>query len=353
MSRKPISSFNLSNAIRACVAALALFMTAAASSCLSHRDEPEPEPERPSPQIIFLFSPGGLGDMSYNDCILRGIQLFKNDNRDIDIYIYSPKSLEESERIFSDWLKRPESNIPVLFALASSDYEPMAEEYLSELALTPNKSILLFESLKEYADPNIHTFQISMYGASYLAGVTASQCAGGKKSLVVLANNSDGPISVARDGFLDGYGSECDIEYLADDWTGYVSAPLAYQKMSTWALDYGFIFPVAGGPNSGIYRYSREFDASPFLAGMDIDQSSLSTRITGSVIKNIDVLICQYLLEWIHTGTMPESQLYGLDSGYADWFLAPRYKEEFQPAVTEARRVAIEKEKEYYETKAH
>lgn len=86
---------------------------------------------------------------------------------------------------------------------------------------------------------------------------------------------------------------------------------------------------------------------------MDIDQSSLSTRITGSVIKNIDVLICQYLLEWIHTGTMPESQLYGLDSGYADWFLAPRYKEEFQPAVTEARRVAIEKEKEYYETKAH
>ena len=165
-------------------------MTAAASSCLSHRDEPEPEPERPSPQIIFLFSPGGLGDMSYNDCILRGIQLFKNDNRDIDIYIYSPKSLEESERIFSDWLKRPESNIPVLFALASSDYEPMAEEYLSELALTPNKSILLFESLKEYADPNIHTFQISMYGASYLAGVTASQCAGGKKSLVVLANNS-------------------------------------------------------------------------------------------------------------------------------------------------------------------
>ena len=143
MSRKPISSFNLSNAIRACVAALALFMTAAASSCLSHRDEPEPEPERPSPQIIFLFSPGGLGDMSYNDCILRGIQLFKNDNRDIDIYIYSPKSLEESERIFSDWLKRPESNIPVLFALASSDYEPMAEEYLSELALTPNKSILL------------------------------------------------------------------------------------------------------------------------------------------------------------------------------------------------------------------
>lgn len=321
MFSKTISLFNISNAIRACAAALALFIAAAASSCLSHSDEPEPEPERPTPQIIFLFSPGGLGDMSYNDCILKGIQLFKNDNSDIDIYIYSPNSLEESERIFSDWLKRPESNIPVLFALASSDYEPMAEKYLSELTLTPNKSILLFESLKEYADPNIHTFQISMYGASYLAGVTAAQCAGDKKSLVVLANNSDGPISVSRDGFLAGYGAECDIEYLADDWTGYVSAPLAYQKMSTWALDYGFIFPVAGGSNSGIYRYSREFEASPFLAGMDIDQSSLSTKITGSVIKNIDVLTTYGQdaegIEGVAFGADPES---GFDVSYRTFF---------------------------------
>ena len=74
------------------------------------------------------------------------------------------------------------------------------------------------------------------------------------------------------------------MEYLADDWTGYVSASLAYRKMSDWAVDYDFIFPVAGGSNAGIYRYSREFEVSPYLAGMDIDQSSLSNRITGSVI---------------------------------------------------------------------
>lgn len=101
--------------------------------------------------------------MSYNDRILEGVQRFKMENGDIDIYIYSPESLQEAEKIFADWLERPQSSIPVLFVLGSSDYEPMAELYLAEHDLTPNKSILLFESRKQYKDENIHTFQISMF----------------------------------------------------------------------------------------------------------------------------------------------------------------------------------------------
>lgn len=323
----------------------------ALSSCGGHDDEPT-LPEI-TPQIIFLFSPGGLGDMSYNDCILEGVQRFKMEHPDVDTYIYSPESLPEAEKIFSDWLERPESDIPVLFALGSSDYEPMAEKHLARRDMTPNKSILLFESRKQYKDKNIHTFQISMYGASYLAGTVARECSADRKPLVVLANSSDGPIGIARDGFMAGYGGDCDVEYLADDWTGYVSASLAYRKMSGWAERYGFIFPVAGGSNSGIYRYSREFDDSPFLAGMDIDQSSLSNRITGSVIKHIDRLIHVYLTEWVSTGSMPENQLYGLESGYADWQLSPRYNDAFEASVKNNRRQAINKEKEYYEANAH
>ena len=49
--------------------------------------------------------------MSYNDCILEGVQKFKMEHKEIDIYIYSPESLLEAEKIFSDWLKRPESEI--------------------------------------------------------------------------------------------------------------------------------------------------------------------------------------------------------------------------------------------------
>lgn len=79
----------------------------------------EPKLESSQPQIVFLFSPGGLGDMSYNDCILEGVQRFKLEQPETDIYIYSPESLDEAEKIFSDWLVRPESNISVLFVLAT------------------------------------------------------------------------------------------------------------------------------------------------------------------------------------------------------------------------------------------
>lgn len=288
--------------------------------------------------------------MSYNDCILSGVQQFKKEKPEIDLFLYSPGTVEEAEKIFSDWLKRPGSNIPVLFTLASSDYEPMAEKYLREYSLTPNKSLLLFETRKQFADEKIHTFQISMFGASYLAGALAAEIANnGKDPLIVLANPTDGPISVAKEGFLKGLGRDCDIEYLADDWTGYVASALTYRRMSDWSQNYSFIFPVAGGSNAGIYRYSREFDDAPMLAGMDIDQSGLSNKIAGSVIKRIDTLIYEYLTQWAISGTMPPSQLYGLDSGYSDWLLAPQYRDRFEEIVRENRLAAIKEEIRYHE----
>ena len=92
---------------------------------------------------------------------------------------------------------------------------------------------------------------------------------------------------------------------------------------------------------------------SPYLAGMDIDQSSLSNRITGSVIKHIDQLIYRYLTEWVVTGDMPENQLYGLESGYADWLVAPRYVNDFSSLVNGMRPQAMIFEKEYYETSGY
>lgn len=287
--------------------------------------------------------------MSYNDCILEGVQGFKKAYPDVDVYLYSPGSPEEAEKIFSDWLKRPGSDIPVLFVLAGSDYEAMAKEYLPQYSLTPNKRLLLFETLDEFSYPGVSTFQISMYGASYLAGVTASLACGGDDALIVLANPIDGPINTAKDGFTDGYGAECDIEYLAEDWTGYIASAQTYRQMADWAEKYKFIFPVAGGSNAGIYRYSREFADCPLLAGMDTDQSGLSTKITGSVIKRIDRLVYEYLQDWLLTGEMPEQRFYGLESGYSDWFLSPLYDKAFESVVEGRRLEAIERERRYHE----
>lgn len=97
------------NTFRAILAMTTFLVTGALSSC-NHTDELEPE--SPAPQIVFLFSPGGLGDMSYNDRILEGVQRFKMENGDIDIYIYSPESQQEAEKILRTGLNVPKAAYP-------------------------------------------------------------------------------------------------------------------------------------------------------------------------------------------------------------------------------------------------
>lgn len=319
----------------------------AVASCTGEGDGPDMPPDGPTPQIIFLFSPGGLGDLSYNDCILEGVQRFKKAHRDVDLFLYSPPDLATAERIFSDWVVRPESDIPVVFVLASSDYESLVETRLADMPPADNKRILLFESLREFDDERVSTFQVSMYGASVLAGVTAAECGVPLPALVLLGSSTDVPTESARDGFMAGYGP-CDVEYMAADWSGYVMADAAYRRMGEWASRYGFIFPVAGGTNAGIYRYSREYEDCPLLAGMDTDQWPLSAKITGSVVKRLDLLVDEYLTRWVAEGSMPRFRLYGLESGYVDWVLSPLYQAQFHTLTERARPEAVEKEKEYY-----
>ena len=62
----------------------------------------------------------------------------------------------------------------------------------------------------------------------------------------------------------------------------------------------------------------------------------------------IDLLIGEYLTQWFNTGTLPASRIYGLQSGYTDWQLAPQYKNRFQSSVEAARQTAVEAENAYY-----
>ena len=303
----------------------------------------------PTPQIIVMYAPGGLGDQGYNDCILAGVQSFKKKHyREVELYQYSPGTLDEAERLLSDWLSLPESKIPALFVVGSSDYEDLVSDVLAEKKLTSNKRLLLFESDNKDNLP-ITTFRLSMYGASYLAGATAAQLLeNGKNALILLAHQGDRTIAKAGEGFRDGFkdsgvNGEAYTEYLAEDWSGYISAQLTYQRMSEWSKSYDFIFPVAGGSNQGVYRFTREYPDSPLTAGMDIDQSGLSRNITGSVIKHTDRVVYNYMDTWLTSGELPESAVFGLESGYTDWELSLRYSQ-YQPLVERVRAEAIRKE---------
>lgn len=308
-----------------------------------------PSPEAALPCVVVLFSPGGLGDRGYNDRILRGIQTVVAERDDFLMLYNSPHDLAEAERIFGDWLKLKGAERPSLFILAANEYEEMATRLLtSSASVLSGKDILLFESENPRKLP-FHHFRIQMYGACYLAGVTAAATPA-SSALIVRGNSRDEVTLHAAEGFSAGFrtaGKEAETTALADDWTGYAAAGEAYDRMFRWTERHGFVFPLAGGSNQGIYRFAREYPRGLFTAGMDVEQSALSTRIVGSVVKRIDRLVAHHLRHWLDTGTLPAPAVYGLESGYIDWELAPDYRDVFQETVTARRAEAVEKEKAY------
>lgn len=65
----------------------------------------------------------------------------------------------------------------------------------------------------------------------------------------------------AIEGFIQGYaqaeGKAATVTYLADDITGFNAPEKAYAAMTRLSWD-AFVFPLAGGSASGIYKYVRE-----------------------------------------------------------------------------------------------
>lgn len=306
-------------------------------------------------QIYVLLLPHEIGDMGYGDCVLRGFQTIRRDteNMGVDMHIYRPNSIEEGEAIFNRWLDLDNHGQPSLFVLTANDYEAILADYFAfNEQLPEGKDILLFES-HNMLDFPIYNFTISPYGASYLAGVTAAHCSS-NPALIAWGNSMDLSTTGAVEGFMTGFHSFANDRAvtaysLAEDWTGYIMANEAYKMMTEWSREYGFIYPIAGGTSNGIYRYLREHPDGPYTAGYDIDASHLSSQVVGSTVKHIDRLIVDYIKQWLDTNTMPQKYVYGLDSGYIEWLLAPDYKSMYQDIVDSQYEIAIQKEMEYEE----
>lgn len=294
--------------------------------CSCSKYEPVHDPVT-GKQVRVMFSPGGIGDMGYNDLILAGFQRLRKDRGDVGMVFLMPDSLPQARRILTGWLDGAGTGKDELFVLASSDYESMLSEVLEArggagLSDNRQKQILLMESSNPDSLP-VHTLRISIYGASYLAGISAAEECGSSPALVMAANPHDKPVLSAVEGFIDGWTSACDSRIdtvcMATDWTGFIKYEEAYSSMGEWSKKYGFVFPVAGGTNNGIYKYLRENPSRMKTAGMDVDQSYLCSDIIGSVLKHIDRLVYDTVSEWIDTGDIQAKPCSGLADGYSEW----------------------------------
>lgn len=302
-------------------------------------------------EITVIFTPNGLGDMGYNDLILQGLQSVYKNHTDIQMFFNAPRDMAQAESIFHDWVKRPTAGRS-LCILATSDFEDLVTSYFQSFpALPEGKEILLFESDNPHGLPII-TFRLSLYGASFLAGICAATLSDGP-GLAVGGSSADASIRSALAGLADGYArmghTEPAVTFLSDGFDGYAMPDKAYRNMSEWTRNYDFIYPVAGGSNLGIYKYLRDFSTAVHTAGMDVDQAYLCNSVAGSTVKHLDRLLAFYLNLWLSGMPMPAKACYGLESGFVDFTVSQAYRRALGPIVEQYRQTAINEENTYEE----
>lgn len=279
-------------------------------------------------QIVIITSIGASGDKGYNDLITQGLTRVYMDHSGASMNYLTPESMEQAEDMACRWLRENSRNAAhTLLILAGSDYLELADKILADTDFSTENEVemLVFEIPELPPSQNgikASSFMIPMDGASYQAGIYAAEM-GCVHPLIWLANPYDPLLIRAAHGFEEGYqsvtGQVPDRRYLSDDWHGYSMDKEAYMQMEEIDGKYDFVYPVMGGSNMGIYRYLRENQDGPWVAGMDVDQSSYSSKVVGNVIKHIDELLAEIVRNWINGHPIEHYKDYDTQSGYIEW----------------------------------
>ena len=299
--------------------------------------------------IRVLMDPSGIGDGGYNDLIYKGaVQIWSSYSAKIPVSIATPDDLQQAREIALQWIREidEEDGGVHLIVFASSIYESLSLE-LAQMVNPQAVNLLLFES--DYSgELPVHCFSTFLYGASYVAGALARE-AGVHSPAIILANGYDGKIIESAEGFTAGFAVDIlDFRYLSEEkGAGYDLSFEAYSACGSLVQSHDFLFPIAGGSNSGVYRFLRENPKGVYTAGMDSDKSLECSAVMMNVIKRMDLLVADVLRGWIERGSLPDGDVYGLRSGYVQCVLSPNYEEWLEPYYEKCLKEATEKEDEY------
>jgi basic membrane protein A len=312
------------------------------AACSSDDDEEE-EPVVARPSVTYMTSVSGLGDNGYNDLIMQGVMTFAEKNPDVEVYLRFPSSTDDARQMLEEWQTKTadEASSEQLLLLGESAYAPLLQTAASPLA--EHQRILVVES-DSITSPlqRVSTLHIRRYGAAYLTGCLAREA---EYAFVMAAYPGDTIVRDAERGFCEGYhdagGKTAEVHYLASDAGGYAMPNAAYSWLTSlsdslgggfWIPD-AFIFPLAGGSNNGVYKYTRDQEISLLLvSGMDVDASAYSVRVPCSMVLHLDRLVNRLLNDWVDDGDLPTHTEVGLEDSEAIEVVAnPTF---YQNAVT-------------------
>lgn len=307
-------------------------------------------PDSPSRLVRVLFSPNGLGDLSFNDDILRGI-LHEKEHNNFRLEYLSPVDMVEAEAVLCRW--QEEDTDPELYytIIAGSEFEKITRRTLPQ---KQRHNYVMFDTPAR--DFTISTFRFCGYGVSFLAGITAYSLAKADTAAYIGGQQGEYFIEECYKGFRAGYlhagGKEVAATYISPTSYGFAMPQRAYQMADSLFRLYPFIYVMAGSSNNGVYQYLREHpQVNGYTAGVDVDQAAYSDRIIGSMIKGIGTCVGSYIHRWTEREENPQYAEYDLRSGYTYFQVSESYKEELEEIVEKSFELAVIKEMEYERNK--
>ena len=317
------------------------------TACSGDDDPALPEPLK---EVRVLFSVNGVGDLAFNDDILRGVMRSQKENGFL-LHYHIPSGAEDAERKLKEWMQDDDAR-HTFTILATNEYEELARKLLN--GEQRNNYLLVEASSDDYTFP---VFSFSGYGVSFLAGVAAWTYTQGDTAAYLGGERGHLFIEECYLGFRDGYcyagGKEVVSGYLSGQSDGFAMPLQAYMRADSLYRRYPFIYAIAGGSNSGIYQYLREHPAvQGYTAGVDVDQSAYSDRIIGSMIKEVGRCIDDYITLWLEGETLPSCTLFDLTSGYTRFQVSESYMPVLKNIVESHWDTASKKETEYNEKKS-
>lgn len=317
---------------------------------------PEPEPPAvppPPPTVRLLIASSGLGDMSYNDNIFRGV-LEAQEEHGFRLEYVSPRDNEEAEKTLRAWQEQEKKDTARSYftILAAGEFENLARSIVPP---APVNNYLLFDTKAD--DLSIPVFHFTGYGVSFLAGIAAYVQTKYEKAVYLGGQQDESFIAECYDGFRDGYiyagGKEVVETYLSLTYKGFSMPGRAYEMADSLYKLYPFIYAMAGNSNTGVYQYLRDDPENKYTAGVDVDQSAYSSQIVGSMIKETGRCVKQYIALWMQGKEVPVKERYTLESGYMSFKIAEPYKSFIEPVINEMLPEAIKKEAEYEKANAN
>lgn len=300
--------------------------------------------------VCLLFSPNGLGDASYNDQILSTVSRYTFARDGIDLDYFSPKSLEEGEAYFNQWLEAASDKTHSVMVLTDNAYESLLDKY-KEYINPERHCILQLDSRRN--DLPAHTLYIRYYGVCYWAARMQVTFTGTEaQSAILKANNRNIVLNEMetglRQGVEDAGGSVGFCWTLDSDGNGGFDLPqTAYWLVGEMPASVSTVYAIAGGSNMGVYRFTREFPGIFLVPGIDTDQSGLSSDVPFSLLKHIDRLLLEYIVRWDNGEPQPASPyVVGLAEGYTDLVISEEYCAWYADYL-KFKETAIEKEFAY------